>query len=587
MTHFEHAGLAGTDRLGCEACHTHDSGDVDLTITTGGCFLCHADLPPAGSEAQATIAASACTACHVQPGHTAFATSGAPIDHAAVLDRGISCLLCHYDVATGSGASPAATCRTCHGVPGGAIPLRGGEAMDAATVHGMHMDTAIVMSCTRCHTPVEHQVIRLASSLRLECQSCHDAGDPALNTPVDSTAHRAVQELYAGLDPHHPAVDPALKFIERVACTTCHVAASTAQPAGSAERFELIRQECDACHGARFGSLLDPWIGGIRRNTALVGSYVRTASSNAQVRGNATADSIARDAVSVWQHVSDGDGVHNLPAADGLLRAALASAARSYRHVGEVVPTVPALGPDPEVVTCVRCHYGVQTIENPVYDVTFSHKAHVLAGSLQCSRCHGQAELFEADGATFDPAHGRTLIMQADCASCHHIENAGDCTACHARSDVDALRVQADLTVHVQRDGLERRREVAFSHDAHATVECADCHQSGVAQNTITCNECHESHHTGPRSPATCNACHGSGLMALHERTDHLLCGACHAPATLSIMENADRRFCLQCHTTMADHRPAGECSTCHLLIPPDEAMRRIVGARTIPRGRQ
>jgi predicted CXXCH cytochrome family protein len=73
----------------------------------------------------------------------------------------------------------------------------------------------------------------------------------------------------------------------------------------------------------------------------------------------------------------------------------------------------------------------------------------------------------------------------------------------------------------------------------------------------------------------------------VHEPTDHLQCGACHSPATLSMLERADRRFCLQCHTSMSGHEPDDECSTCHLLIGPDEAMRQIVSARTIPQGRQ
>jgi predicted CXXCH cytochrome family protein len=72
-----------------------------------------------------------------------------------------------------------------------------------------------------------------------------------------------------------------------------------------------------------------------------------------------------------------------------------------------------------------------------------------------------------------------------------------------------------------------------------------------------------------------------------HQQVDHLICGACHSPTTLSLLESADRRFCLQCHTTMPDHNPEAECSTCHLLMTPDEAMQQIVNARTIPRGRE
>lgn len=587
FAHLEHPGVLEGQPLDCAACHTHSTGDTDLTVATNGCFLCHADLPPAGSDADATIAAADCAGCHAQPSHTAFATSGAPIDHQAALDRGVSCLLCHYDVAAGSGASPPATCRTCHGVPGGALPLRGGEVMDAAVVHEMHLDTAIAMSCSRCHEPVEHHVIRLASALALDCASCHAPGDAALNPPVDSTVHLASQELYVGLDPHHPDIDPAVKFTARVSCTGCHTTESTALPAGSPEQLRLIREECDACHGARFGALLQPWVEGSRQNASRVGAYVRAAAADPLVRNTPEADSLARSAVSAWDQVSTGGGVHNLPAADALLREALASAAASYRLAGAAVPARPALGPDPADVACLRCHYGVQTVAGPFQGETFGHDAHVVAGALNCSRCHGSAELFQPGGATFDPAHGQTRIATSDCAMCHHVDRAGDCTTCHARSEVAALRVRADLTVHIRRGDLERDRTVDFSHDAHTTVSCVQCHNAGVTQTASACGDCHESHHDGSGAPTSCTTCHGTDIRSRHQRTDHLMCGACHATETLTLFERADRRFCLQCHTERGDHKPEDECATCHLLISPEEAMRQILQARTIPPGRE
>jgi hypothetical protein len=472
-------------------------------------------------------------------------------------------------------------------MPGGASPLRGDESLEQATVHAEHMDTTIVMSCTRCHEPVNHSVIRLVSSLVLDCESCHSPGDPALAAPIDSTAHHQTQQLYAGLDPHHPGVEPAVKFIERVSCAGCHGDSPIPQPGGSTDRLNLIRQKCNACHGSRFGPLLDPWIAGMRSATALVGGYVGAVASNPRVRSNASADSMASEAVAVWQHVADADGVHNIPAADGLLRNALDLAAGSYRQVGISPPARPALGPDPTAVSCVRCHYGVQTITSVVQSQTFSHDEHIVAGRVACDRCHGQADLFREDGTTFDPAHGGTRISPADCASCHHVDRAGDCTTCHTRAEVGALRLRADLTVHVQRDDLERTRTAAFSHDAHGGLACADCHEAGPSQAAVGCNECHESHHGGLGAATTCNSCHGTDVLSLHQQVDHLICGACHAPATLSLLESADRRFCIQCHTTMADHNPEGECSTCHLLMTPDEAMQRIVSARTVPRGRE
>lgn len=586
FTHTTHPGPLDEQPLGCAACHTHETGEADLGIATDGCFLCHAELP-ASATGSATLAADGCAGCHVQPAHTAFATSGEPIDHATVLERGISCLLCHYDVAAGSGAVEAATCRSCHGVSGGPAPLRGGESMAAADVHPVHLDTLVELTCARCHDPVDHRVVKIASSIVLDCGSCHVEGDPALRMPIDSAAHRAVQMLYAGLDPHHVDVRPALKFTERIACTSCHDTASTALPTGSAAQLAAIRDECSGCHGPRFAPLLDPWVRGMSRNTEITGSYVQAAAADSRIRANTTADSIARDAVSVWREVASADGVHNLPAADALLRSALASAVAAYRQVGVSPPVRPALGPDPADLSCARCHYGIQVVENTAFGETFSHDDHVIAGSLSCSRCHSNADLFAADGTTFDPAHGVTRITETQCATCHHVDRAGQCSACHSPVEVAALRLQADLTVHVQRNDVVNSRQVPFSHTAHANVGCTSCHEAGIRQTPRECDACHESHHTDPPGPQACRTCHGADLITKHQPTDHLVCGACHSPSTLQQLGTANRRFCLTCHTDKVDHQPEGECSTCHLVLSPAEAMRQIVTARSVPRGRE
>jgi len=580
--HTEHPGETG-GTLGCAACHTHDSGDADLSVATIGCFLCHANLPES-DNADATIAVTTCTGCHVQPAHVAFTAGGESIDHAAVMTRNISCLLCHYDVAAGSGVAAPATCRTCHGVPGGPDALRGDESMDPAVVHTMHLDSAVELTCTRCHEPVDHRVVRLASALTLDCGSCHGQGDPALGAPLDSTIHRDVQELYVGLDPRHPELGPAVKFTARVACASCHSKASTSLPVGSAAQLRAMRQECDACHGGRFGRLLEPWVAGMTRNTRLAGDFVQAAAANTSVRQDAVADSMARAAVAVWRHIDRGDGVHNLPAADALLRGAIEAAARSYRRVGVAEPSRPGLGPDPSNVSCVRCHYGVQTVATPVDGRTFAHTDHVITGAIACARCHGTADLFEDDGTTFDPAHGTTGITQTDCMTCHHVDRAGECTACHAQVDIARLHPRADVTVHIRHNNAEHTREVDFSHASHVPVACTSCHQPGVAQVPASCNTCHEAHHGAAPTARGCDTCHGTDVLERHKRTDHLECGACHAPATLSLMGSADRRFCLVCHVSQTDHRPEGDCSTCHLALTPEQALRRIVAARTSQR---
>lgn len=590
---FRHADHPGTDGepLRCGACHTHEAGDAPLVIAAGSCFLCHAELPQQPARAGATLVASAaldtasCRFCHVQPTHTALLGSGAPIDHATVLEQGISCLLCHYDVVQGSGAVAEATCRSCHGLPGGPPALTAESARDAATIHEAHERGGVGTSCTRCHEPVDHGVIQLASSLVLDCADCHGDDEPALRQPVDSAAHRATQAEYAGLDPHHPDIDPSVHFLERVACTACHSDASMAAPARSDALVAAFDAECRSCHGPRFGGLVAGWVRGMDDNVTTVGTFVRAAAATPAVRQSAAASRLARRATDLWQFVDSAGGVHNLAGADATLRSAAADALAAFRAAGLDPPGSPRLGPAVAREPCMRCHYGVESTRQQIFAQPFEHGRHVIEGGIACAECHASAELFLADGQTFDPTHGATPITAGRCTQCHHVDTPATCATCHTPAEVAAIAYVADLTVHVQRNDLTHERRVPFEHETHASVACAECHTpNDPAQTPATCTSCHEAHHRQTASPAGCAECHQTPPIPNHRRTDHLECGACHAPATLQLFGTADRAFCLQCHRDLVAHRPAGECAECHLQLTPAEAMARMLNARQASR---
>jgi hypothetical protein len=584
--HADHPGTAG-EPLRCGACHTHERGDAPLVTAAGSCFLCHAELPrepvrPGAAPIEsAAMDTAGCRLCHVQPAHTALLASGAPIDHATVLAQGISCLLCHYDVVRGTGAVAEATCRTCHGLAGGPPALTAASARDAGTVHEAHQRGGTGTSCTRCHEPVDHGVIQLASSLVLACSDCHAAAGPALRQPVDSAAHRATQAGYAGLDPHHPAVDPSVHFLERVACTACHSDAAMAAPRRSDAQVSAVDAACRSCHGPRFGGLVAGWVRGMRDNVTTVGTFVRAAAATPAVRQSAAASTLARRAADLWQFVDSAGGVHNLPGADATLRSAADDALTAFRAAGLSPPGTPRLGPAVSREPCMRCHYGVESARQEVFAQLFDHGRHVIDGGIACAECHSAEDLFLEDGRTFDPAHGATPIAAGQCTQCHHVDTPAPCATCHTPSEVAAIAYVADLTVHVQRNDLAHERRVPFAHDAHASVGCAECHApDDPAQTPAGCTTCHEAHHTQVASPAGCATCHQTAPIPSHRRTDHLECGACHAPATLRMFGTADRAFCLQCHRDLVAHRPAGECAECHLQLTPAEAMMRMLSAR-------
>ncbi len=588
LSHVAHGELAEGLGTPCSACHVHESGEQELQIDEGSCFLCHARLPGGEAEVQrAFLPEAGCTDCHPRPAHTAFASAGMPVDHATVVEHGVACLQCHHDSMEGTGAVEEVSCRECHtpARPGGS--LRGNEKRDAVTVHAQHFGAELAPACGRCHGAVEHGLGAVASVLGLDCRACHAPGDAALAAPVDSSAHRAQQLLYTGLIPGAERVLPAEKFVARVSCASCHSESSMRHARGSESRIQAIRDECAACHGARHGVLLDEWTRGARRRTKDVGDYVRATAAHDGIRASAGADSSARRALRGWQLVEEANGVHNIPAADELLRSALEDAVTAYARAGIDAPLPPRLGPDPGTGSCARCHYGTETGTVAVTGGTLDHDRHAVSAGVACRECHAAAELFREDGRTFDPEHGRTTITTAGCRECHHrTRETSDCATCHPG---DLRRAPRPVTVHVQvGDGEALPREVEFLHDNHEAIACVECHRTpgalAVSESVARCADCHAEHHTEGR---TCSACHSSDNLATAHSPPadaHRACDACHDRGTISRLV-PDRSFCVTCHDPGAAHYVASGrgCTECHLLSTSEDYRSELLTGRGHP----
>ncbi|MEZ4423035.1 MAG: cytochrome c3 family protein [Gemmatimonadota bacterium] len=577
--HLDHPGLEAGADASCGTCHTHPDGTSDLDVRTDACVLCHAEPQPTGPQ-RFVLEPDGCQECHAEPTHVAFASTGTPIDHATVLENDIPCLQCHYDVTAGSGGLAEDACRSCHGPPGAAVRLTGGEPRDASTVHDQHaVDGG--PACTRCHEEISHSVVGVASALELECTACHVEGDPALRQPVDSTAHVEDQLVFAGLSPFHEGALPAVKFRARISCQDCHSAAAMQAAPDSPARLSALRQECVACHGSRFAGLLDEWVEGMRANTRSVGAYVAGLHGDPRIDASPDADSLRSVADSLWTLISAGHGVHNIGGADRMLRDALADAAEASRRAGLVPAPLPDLGPVADAASCARCHYRPGR-SHERFPEPFDHRAHGGAEGLECADCHTPASLFVAEDRVFDPDHGGITLAAGDCLSCHHAEPELACASCHVEGDAFQDPHTTLLPVTIERDRQTRPRPVDFSHLAHDAVDCTRCHTGAPpALAPADCASCHEEHHDVEVSG--CTSCHGATVKEAHTVADHLDCGACHTNATLADLGAADRRFCLQCHAEQVDHKPEGECASCHLLLEPAAAMRRILAAEEAP----
>ncbi|NNE43532.1 MAG: cytochrome c3 family protein, partial [Gemmatimonadetes bacterium] len=520
--HADHGGTPDGTAISCGACHTHASGDAPLGLSEAACYLCHADLAPdreavGGGDAgpalsEATIPGDACITCHT-PAHVTQLASGAVIEHAEILERGISCTLCHFDVTSGTGAVPDQACNACHGVRPGLSP-RPDRSGDAAAIHAAHATGGDLSACERCHDPVRHEVEAVASSLDLDCRTCHGPAGPPEEDPA---THRAVQQLFAGIVPGvgMPPV-PSAKFGARVACGSCHGDGSAATMATMAttEARDAVAASCAGCHGEGFEDLLADWLAAFDRRVPAVGKEIARAEADSRVT-RAAPERVAA-ARRAWEAVHEGLGVHNPAAAHDLLLRARRELDAAHTEARVPFRETVSLGPSPAEQTCARCHYGH---EFRAASGDFAHGPHVLKAGIECARCHGNDSPAGLVEWAEDPHHGAVTVSAADCRSCHHADGPeARCATCHAGAGNQA----APVNVLVR----STPRMAQWSHADHASVACADCHAGErfplVTAEVASCTACHDSHH---EAAVNCAGCHSvSSLSGSHTAATHRAC---------------------------------------------------------------
>ena len=188
-------------------------------------------------------------------------------------------------------------------------------------------------------------------------------------------------------------------------------------------------------------------------------------------------------------------------------------------------------------IVCAQCHTAV-----------LGHDTHE---TVDCADCHqGSAFLGE-----------RVVFARNECLSCHHgPEQVFGCQQCHS-SGPDA--VTRSETLHFAVWTESRERILTFDHLRHETVDCGECHSSGVLlEFDQECTSCHVDHH----QPASeCTSCHVELPLESHELDVHLGCGGaeCHEDA-LPAETAGSRTSCLSCHREQVEHEVGGDCASCH-----------------------
>lgn len=353
MQHVAHGGDTAI-AAGCAACHTHDSGERELTTTTAGCTLCHAASLDASEPAD-------CRLCHGGPQHLGFTSQGVAIPHAELPWIGGECIRCHYDVGQPRTGVAVSRCVECHADADHAIEQGAGRDL-----HPAHTGVA----CTTCHADDSHRILAMSSSVSLECGQCHtgahgvaagdepandDARDAAVCIDCHAAEHAAEQRMVLGIPPGGVSATPSDKFLVGVTCRSCHVpiAGATASTEGRATRVD-----CVGCHPSEYATVLTWWTRGTDQRLAEVRRYVAAAggADAAGARSDSTRAHLSA-ADSLVGFVEAGGAAHNLPLSHAALEEAVARASSAWTAAGQRPPARPDLGRMPRMGQCTYCHY--------------------------------------------------------------------------------------------------------------------------------------------------------------------------------------------------------------------------------------
>jgi hypothetical protein len=239
---------------------------------------------------------------------------------------------------------------------------------------------------------------------------------------------------------------------------------------------------------------------------------------------------------------------------------------------------------------CVDCHL-------PDYQQT-TDPNHVAAGfPTDCELCHS-ATSPTWGGATFD--HSNFQLVGAhttlDCAQCHssgvYQGLPSDCVDCHLtnyQQTTDPNHVAAGFPTDCELCHSATSPTwggASFDHSnfqlvgAHTTLDCADCHSSGVYQGLPSeCVDCHltnyqqtnDPDHIAAGFPTDCLLCHRASDLTWEQGTfDHL---------SFPINSGDHRNFeCSECHPSSGNFAVFTCTTSCHPRSEMDDEHDEVQG---------
>ena len=463
-------------RLRCTSCHSQIVQGSHISVTVSTCFMCHFKN---NALNQGT---AKCTLCHEVPDRT-ITTAGLSFDHGDVKRFDMNCTLCHEGVVRGNGEVPRERCYTCHN-----DTSRLNAYGQTEFLHRMHV-TEHKIECLNCHIEIVHKIPAREEALSAECRSCH--------TPA--AGHSAVRDLYRGIGGKGVDPRPAAMYLAGVRCEACHNVLH-------AESGRASDVSCMSCHGPKYLTIYRSWQVGLAKRLEGVKTELAEGKKRAESSGDLTQRRQLQEAEANVALVERGRPIHNPGYALDLLESAHRASLAALQAGGDGKLTRAPWVQAPYEAECLKCHFGIEYLSHAAFGREFPHAAHVVAGRLRCTVCHGGMD-----------NHGTIKIGAQDCDSCHTRINkpmanvaAEDCLACHT---ADIGRVS---------------EKVRFPHDKHVEsgLGCELCHTAVTEQPHRAF--AHSANALPKLGHALCVNCHAGDVPAGDEMPDGADCTKCH-----------------------------------------------------------
>lgn len=230
-------------KLHCDTCHQHITGEKHFEVPKVACFLCHFKNTKFNEER------AKCSHCHEVPTKPLQKKEPQPgakiITHQTIEKDKVPCESCHYYLVQGEGLIKKENCFNCHEY---SIEMLK-KAEDEKLMHDRHVAEQNA-HCFECHEPIMHNETDFLDPVRLNCAGCHP----------DHHIYQKV--LLAGTEKKDVPKTPSLMFEVKTTCLGCHqeeriVKGEKVMHGGS--------RTCARCHVEKTAEMVKQWKDGVAK----------------------------------------------------------------------------------------------------------------------------------------------------------------------------------------------------------------------------------------------------------------------------------------------------------------------------------